>query len=609
MPQYVMNKTFDGAEVVQLSPALQEEPHEEAKMLIASFKEKMPKWEDYKSIYSGQGYVMTTGSEYMKRVFPVGIMMAQKFGSRLPIEIWCKDQVEYETTAPIVEDMAAKLDMQITCKRFSDFIDIKEFPNNYLANYLMKSLSMMLSSFEEVIFLDADSVPAQLPDVLLNSEQYRKTGLMLWPDFWSNSMSATLHTILDIGWEFRRTCESGQVVVDKRKHFESLVLASYYNWFGDMDEKGWYRLITLDGMGTGDKDTFVVGAMTLGRPFHFTERPLELLQASYLNGTRWREDTSVWNGAMGQFSPLNQDEIMFMHMHMPKMNFQLSHDISNDLVFARADAWNVQFKNGAPLVEQKLWECIKWVECDSVFTIKNDPRDICAKIKERVAHNELHGAHTPMVAQGSAKSSVNEQPLSAAVQPGGTPSLNSPEILQGPDYSAMKLPNSGATSPDMLSSADLTGLSGGVPATSQLQPPSVDDALTPAPPKSDSKPESKSSLMDAALAPLSGSSQERPAAKYADPEVVTTKERPAAKYADTDVLAKAKASSPDLAKSKPAPPEPVKAESKAPETPLEKFNAFKPPVIAASKPDTSEDLIPGPGQSRPGVYVPGKVED
>lgn len=381
MPGYQMNKTFDKDEILRQSPRLSNDDIEAATRMQASLEKLMPKWSTYSGLFSGRGYVMTTGSMFLSRVFPIGIQMLHRLDSTLPIEIWTKDQAEFELTDPIVRDLGKSFGLAITCHRFSDYVDISQFPEGYTSNYLMKALTMLLSSFEQVIMLDADNVPMMNPQPLLSSHLYEDTGLLLWPDFWSNSLSATLHTALKIPYTFTRTCESGQVVLDKRRHFESLVLANYYNWYGD---RYYYKLITLDGMGTGDKDTFVVGAQSLGRPFHLTSRPVELLRAAHLDGRGWRDDTSVFNGAMGQFNPLNMSEVMFMHMHSPKLNFQLQEDVTADLVFVRADAEDVHFSPSRDGLERMLWESIVWLECESVLAVERDPRQVCDAVKKRL---------------------------------------------------------------------------------------------------------------------------------------------------------------------------------------------------------------------------------
>lgn len=379
MPLYQMNKEFNREEVIQSSPRMAPTDESAAKELQASLLETMPKWSNYSSLYSGKGYVMTSGSAFLSRVFPIGIQMLHKLGSNLPVEIWTKNEAEFEATNPIVQQLGKDYGLSITCHRFSDYVDISQFPVGYTSNYLMKAMTMLLSSFEEVIMLDADNVPVLNPEPLFSSQEYIETGLILWPDFWSNSVSDTLHNILNIPYTFARTCESGQVVLDKRKHFESLVLANYYNWYGEQ----FYKLITLDGMGTGDKDTFVVGAQTLGRSFHFTTRPLELLRAAFTNGTQWKEDTSVFNGAMGQFNPLNMSEIMFMHMHSPKLNFP-DQELDMDLVFVRSDSPEVYFSPSPAYLEKLIWESLQWVECASILAIKDDPKQVCQKIRARV---------------------------------------------------------------------------------------------------------------------------------------------------------------------------------------------------------------------------------
>lgn len=75
---------------------------------------------------------------------------------------------------------------------------------------------------------------------------------------------------------------------------------------------------------SGDKDTFWVGSAAYQQGYYVVERPLEIIAAKRMNGTFWKEPQSIFNGAMGQFNPLNNSEIFTMHVCLPLLSFYCS---------------------------------------------------------------------------------------------------------------------------------------------------------------------------------------------------------------------------------------------------------------------------------------------
>jgi hypothetical protein len=83
----------------------------------------------------------------------------------------------------------------------------------------MKAIVLMLSSFQEVLLLDADQVPVADPASLFSDAGYQETGALLWPDFWSATWAPDLPRILDVPLEAMPTgsFESGQMLFNKSK--------------------------------------------------------------------------------------------------------------------------------------------------------------------------------------------------------------------------------------------------------------------------------------------------------------------------------------------------------------------------------------------------------
>jgi alpha 1,2-mannosyltransferase len=79
--------------------------------------------------------------------------------------------------------------------------------------------------------LDADNIPLGDPSSLFSTAEYNATGALLWPDFWGNTVAPQAAEMLGVprsewpGGSF----ESGQMVIDKARHWRGLVAAAWLN--------------------------------------------------------------------------------------------------------------------------------------------------------------------------------------------------------------------------------------------------------------------------------------------------------------------------------------------------------------------------------------------
>ncbi|UZJ55713.1 hypothetical protein CBS101457_005033 [Exobasidium rhododendri] len=112
---------------------------------------------------------------------------------------------------------------------------------------LYKLFTMFFSSFEEILFLEASNLVLNNPINLFKEEPFLTNGLVMWPDFMAASPSRTLslvqkktntsaktekvNTIADPPHR-GRNIKLSQLVISKRKHARSLLLAIYYSFYG-----------------------------------------------------------------------------------------------------------------------------------------------------------------------------------------------------------------------------------------------------------------------------------------------------------------------------------------------------------------------------------------
>ncbi|KAK0319130.1 hypothetical protein LTR82_009894 [Friedmanniomyces endolithicus] len=212
--------------------------------------------------FQGRGIVMLAGGHYSEyAVIALGVL--RESGSTLPVEVWRRD--EREEKHAWCEEIKHE---GMACRRLSDYLD-----TDILAiadGKEMKVFTMLFSSFEKIIFIDADNMALQPPELLFESEAYKSTGVLLWSDYWHYDSVDWLCYVVSISdnasqalWN-QTTYESGQIVWNKRTHWDALLLATYYNYHGpDL----YYTLLNFGCAGWGDKDTFPVALRAINKPF------------------------------------------------------------------------------------------------------------------------------------------------------------------------------------------------------------------------------------------------------------------------------------------------------------------------------------------------------
>ena len=168
------------------------------------------------NVFHGRGIVTLAGGRYSEFA-AIALGMLREVGSILPVEVWIKDRSEENRNWC---DEITKEGM--VCRRLSDYMDLSAVP----LPYQWKAFVMLFSSFEEILFLDADSMPIKKPDAVFDSKVYRDTGAILWPDYWKHTGSPWLPYAIGISdgasemLQDERSVESGQIVWNKHRHWK-----------------------------------------------------------------------------------------------------------------------------------------------------------------------------------------------------------------------------------------------------------------------------------------------------------------------------------------------------------------------------------------------------
>ncbi|KAF4760795.1 hypothetical protein HAV15_007688 [Penicillium sp. str.  len=215
------------------------------------------------SRHGGRGIVTTAGNNHAPFLL-AAIPSFRLLGCDLPVEIM------YLGESDLSEDFRTKLDALpgVTTRDLSAMVSDEGWRLNGWAG---KPFAILFSSFREAVFIDADSLFFVNPELLFDDPDYVRTGALFFRDrnILPESKKEWLQKILPKPisqyvqesrmWtgESGHVQESGVVVVDKWKHFVTLLLVCRMNG-PERDRNGVDTVGTYD-MVYGDKETFWIG--------------------------------------------------------------------------------------------------------------------------------------------------------------------------------------------------------------------------------------------------------------------------------------------------------------------------------------------------------------
>lgn len=211
--------------------------------------------------FGGRGIVICAGGQrYFTCAWVLISVLRQVHHCPLPIQIWHLGQAEMseEMSTLLTEQGVEVVDAETILARY---------PARVAGGWPLKPYAITQSRFREVLYLDADTVPLIDPQAAFAWDQYRDTGLLLWPDLVDITAANPIWARLDLKPEERISIDSGILLVDKAKAWNLLNLAVVMNEYCEQV----YDLLY------GDKDTFLISALLLNQPFGLiSHRPFQL---------------------------------------------------------------------------------------------------------------------------------------------------------------------------------------------------------------------------------------------------------------------------------------------------------------------------------------------
>lgn len=263
------------------------------------FAAAIPPYQTASGVEPGsRGIVVSAGAFNFKQLL-LQLRMLRFSGCKLPVEVW---HFPGELNASHVPDLHT---LHAVARNIGDVrgpLTTRMLTTKKHENYNIKSTAIANSGFEEVLWMDADNLPARDPSYLFDTPEYRSTGAMFFPDFWKTHSRNQVYDVLKVPCLDEFEFESGQMVLDKTRVWPALSLA----WYMNNQSAVYYQLLH------GDKDTFRFAFKALGLPYHFIR---EYLATGGFTFQRHKQDLFCGH-SMLQHDPNQQ--VVFVHANLIK---------------------------------------------------------------------------------------------------------------------------------------------------------------------------------------------------------------------------------------------------------------------------------------------------
>ncbi|KAL6449610.1 MNN23 Alpha-1 [Candida maltosa Xu316] len=299
--------------------------------VVEELPEMMPS-----SVYNKgtKGVVIIGGTRFSWLAY-LALVALRETGSKLPVEIVMPVKKDYERETEFCEKILP--DLNAKCVVVPDVFGEDVMKGRKFSSYQFKALALVVSSFEHILLLDSDNMILTNPDEIFESKLYKDYGMITWPDYWKRTISPIYYDLAEIevnenkrvrynrfplyvppgtnsnlddkekaevpyhdleGTISDLSTESGQLMINKRTHGETILLTLYYNNYGP---NLFYKLFSLGEQGEGDKDTFVAAAISSGQKYYQVK--------SFIRTYGYADKDDKFQGvAMGQKNPLLDHE-------------------------------------------------------------------------------------------------------------------------------------------------------------------------------------------------------------------------------------------------------------------------------------------------------------
>lgn len=144
----------------------------------------------------------------------VSLRLLRSFGTTLPAEVF-----HFSSESPS-EDQISALKSLNAIARTVEHID-KQASFTRTKSFHIKGAALVQASFDELLYLDSDSLPVRDVEDLFDGKGYKAMGALFWGDYWKDSAENGIWSVLGVQCRDEWTFEAGQFVIDKRRHLDA----------------------------------------------------------------------------------------------------------------------------------------------------------------------------------------------------------------------------------------------------------------------------------------------------------------------------------------------------------------------------------------------------
>jgi hypothetical protein len=137
--------------------------------------------------HSGRGIITASGGKKLLSQSLVSISILRQKGCVLPIELFYADEEEMIDNVRVILESILKV-------RCINVQDDPLFKNYNARNYSIKSISVYLSSFTEIIWMDCDVIPCVEMSTLFDTGYYKQHGMLFFNDIFSYGRKENAYT-------------------------------------------------------------------------------------------------------------------------------------------------------------------------------------------------------------------------------------------------------------------------------------------------------------------------------------------------------------------------------------------------------------------------------
>jgi len=215
----------------------------------------------YPRTFSGRGIVI---SAQKPRSLEKARRMARRLGHlkcSLPIEIWY-------STPPAMNGKACVYSYQID---HLSGLQPKPAPQGHTNCSGLKLYALRHCPFQQVLLLDAETVPLRSPESLFESAEFSETGAVFWPDSGVLGRERFLWRLCDIRFDKHEPeLEGGQGLIDKERCWDVLQVAGWLNEHADF----FYRYIR------SEYEILHLAFRKIGKPFSMPSKAARISNGS-----------------------------------------------------------------------------------------------------------------------------------------------------------------------------------------------------------------------------------------------------------------------------------------------------------------------------------------